>query len=116
MGYHVFTSDSKFFIKEKNIKPALKAVRKELDSSYRSLFEAMVEQRWEIDPDDEDNIDHICFTGENLWDADKILKIIAPYVDSGSFIEMTGEDGDKWRYCFNNGEMKEIQAKITWEE
>ena len=39
---------------------------------------------------------------------------IAPYVEAGSYIEMYGEDGDKWRYVFDGKTVKEVYPKVEW--
>jgi len=49
-----------------------------------------------------------------LWDHDEMCKQIAPYVEDGSYIEMSGEDGAMWRWVFKHGECHEISAVITW--
>lgn len=46
---------------------------------------------------------------------DHFINAIAPFVNEGSTMEWTGEDGEKWRWVFENGEMITEQAVITWE-
>lgn len=45
-----------------------------------------------------------------------MFKAIAPFVKDGSFLEIHGEDGAMWRWKFSNGKMRQIGAKIVWEE
>lgn len=120
MGYSMRQTDSSFFI---------------LNSCFAELLETMFNRyskvipegesrikllekefgRWKIHFDVQDNIDKISFEGENLWDEYKFLQNIAAFVRDGSYIEMCGEDGDLWRWIFNNGECKEKSAKVVWE-
>ena len=48
---------------------------------------------------------------EELW-----MEAIAPFVESGSYIEIIGEDGDMWRWCFTDGKFSIIRPEITWEQ
>jgi hypothetical protein len=34
---------------------------------------------------------------------------------NSSYIEMYGEDGDKWRWIFKNGKCEEVYPKVIWE-
>ncbi|SEW38836.1 hypothetical protein [[Clostridium] fimetarium] len=44
------------------------------------------------------------------------LSEIAPYVESGSFIEMQGENGTIWRWIFDGGKLslKYAETKAIW--
>jgi hypothetical protein len=79
-----------------------------------SLKEAMCAWRWELHEDEEGNVIDIDFIGEKLGDDTVLLEAIAPFVKEDSFIEMTGEDGGIWRWCFENKKMVEKDAQITW--
>ena len=64
---------------------------------------------------DNDKYKIYCFTGAKLGGyEEQLFKCIAPYVNDG-YLEYWGEDGDKWRYVFKNGECKEVYPKIIWE-
>jgi hypothetical protein len=39
---------------------------------------------------------------------------IAPYVEENSYIEMVGEDGDRWRWVFKNGKCEEKYPEVIW--
>ena len=54
------------------------------------------------------------FDGEKSGDEDILFRAIAPFVESGSFIEMRGEDGCQWRCLFHKGELHEIYPEIVW--
>jgi len=42
------------------------------------------------------------------------LRLIAPYVKSGSYLEFQDEYGKRFRYVFKNKQVHYINAKITW--
>ena len=72
------------------------------------------ELRFELYKDgDKYRIDY--FRGEKLDGCElELFQCIAPYIDDG-YLEYIGEDGEKWRYIFKNGECKEVYPKIVWE-
>ena len=129
MGYCIEQLDQVFFISgEHNPNTIIDAVRNafnkekigwvrknELDDikNLDELFECF---RWEIEYTNTD-INYIYFVGEKLGDdIDFFLNVIAQYVKDGSYIEMLGEDGDRWRYLFKDGKMIEKMAKTLWED
>jgi hypothetical protein len=77
-------------------------------SNARYIEDALEAWRWEVEFDDESNdIVGINFSGE---------KLIAPYVEAGSYIQMQGEDGEMWRWVFDGATVKEVKPKIDWNE
>jgi hypothetical protein len=65
--------------------------------------------------DDDGNIIGVNFIGKKLaGDERNMFRSIAPYIQSGSFIEMHGEDGAIWRWIFENGKVKEVKANVSW--
>lgn len=58
----------------------------------------------------------IQFNGEYQGDDYKIFELLAEFVEDESYIEITGEDGDKWRWVFNKGKVKEIKPKLVWSD
>lgn len=52
-------------------------------------------------------------SSEKLGDDDEIFTLIAPYISDG-YIELVGEDGDKWRYVFEDGKFEEKHPKAEW--
>ena len=141
MGYYMRQNDCNFFIAAEDCDAALQAIKnlkgKETTPNYRNgkevdfhfswvntsdfvnaktLEEALGAWRWEVYPDEEGDIDSILFMGKKLGDDAILFEAIAPFVRSLSFIEMQGEDGDRWRWAFYEGVMHEQQATITWEE
>ena len=52
---------------------------------------------------------------EKLSYGDKLLfNTIAPFVKPGSYLEMSGEDGARWRYVFDGKVMKEVSPTVSW--
>ena len=65
--------------------------------------------------DDDGNITSLSFYGDKLsYDEGEMFKIVAPYVEDGSYIEMHGEDGAQWRWAFSGGDCQYITAKTVW--
>lgn len=62
-----------------------------------------------------DNGDLLIFGYDNKVGAEKhFVEVIAEYVTEDSEMVWTGEDGEKWRWVFEDGDMIEQEAKITW--
>ena len=47
--------------------------------------------------------------------GDVFVEALAPYVSEDSEMIWTGEDAEKWRWTFKNGDMIVQKAVITWE-
>lgn len=103
MGYCMSMTESTFFVSTENAGRVLAAMR---------------HQPYELKFDDDGNITGISFYGEKLGDELEVFQKIAPYVRSGSFIEMEGQDNELWRWVFQNGKCREVKAtiRVTWEE
>lgn len=54
------------------------------------------------------------FSGEKLGDDYDLFRLIAPYINDGC-IEMSGEDGERWRWIFKDGKCEEKFPEIVWE-
>jgi len=81
-----------------------------------TLQEGMRACRWDLCFDDDGNVFGIVFEREKLGDESQIFDALAPWLEDESYIELVGEDSTRWRWVFNNGQMKEIEATISWEE
>jgi hypothetical protein len=81
-----------------------------------TLREALRAWRWDVDieSDDGDAVG-IMFEGEKYGDDPKLFDALAPFVEAGSYIEMLGEDGGRWRWIFDGHTCIEKQATITWD-
>lgn len=139
MGYYINQVGSNFTIKKENIQKAWDSLIELFKIEEKSIHdssgwhyswintsdvlnattfkEAMSEARWdvEINPLDGDIID-IYFNGEKLGDEEIILGSIAPYVENGSYIVIQGEDGERWKWKFVDGEMEEISGRFVFDD
>ena len=70
--------------------------------------------RYTADVDDEGNICDVFFEGEKIGQEIEFFKVIAPYVEPGSYIQMIGEDGFIWRWVFDNDTVEEKAAEVTF--
>ena len=123
MGYYVSFIEAHFIIKKKNFDPCLQTIKgidkgawvkdPEKDNDLVSILDAW---RWKADLDDKGNINNLWFEGEKLGDEDTLFLTIAPYVESGCYVEMSGEENARWRWTFNNGKMEEVSADICWND
>jgi len=86
-------------------------------SKSKTLEEAINAWNWEILIDnDSGDVFGISFLGEKSGDEEKLFETIAPYVEKDSFIEMTGEEGEMWRWVFNGEKCFEIYPTVIWED
>ena len=120
MGYNATQVKSKFFIADEDKRPAFKAVKavygiESWFENCRCIEDFFDEFSYSTEIDANDNICGIHFEGEKIGNEESMFSILAPFVKSGSFIEMCGENGDQWRWEFNNGKCSEKKAKISWE-
>jgi hypothetical protein len=56
------------------------------------------------------------YEGEKIGDEIKLFATLAPFVENGSHVEFLGEDGERWRYVFDNGGFREQQGETTWRD
>ena len=135
MGYCMQQINDKFCIKVENQEGALKAIKdlaggetiKDASGLHyswviteeflkaKTLDKAIKAWNWYVYIDDVGDMRDIEFLGEKLGDDEILFSAIAPFVDEGSYIEMDGEDGSKWRWIFSEGKCIEKSATISWE-
>ncbi len=129
MGYCMSQNESKFHIRAADKNLALRAIKALMIDkkgpfhwvdtatvkSSQNLADAMDEWRWDVEEDEAGNIVGIAFSGEKAGDDLTLFKAIAPFVESGSYIEMRGEDGAQWRWIFNEKMCIEKTVKISWD-
>ena len=129
MGYYMDQRDCVFEMPKANADKALAAI-KELFSkpNYRAgwvdtpsvlraeTFEdAISEARFDVEGNGT-CYDWISFNGEKRsWCEEDVLNAIAPFVEEGSYIEMQGEDGDRWHWIFHKGGVEEKYARLVWD-
>lgn len=132
MGYCMDQHGSKFCIKEQNIAKAMKAIKAlhgKGDSSdegrfawvdedfdtKKTLSEILECWRWQIKSPSMD-VEGIEFIGEKLGDDLILFEAIAPYVKKGSYIEMAGEDGARWKWVFDGKTCSEKRGRTVYDE
>lgn len=128
MSYYMNTIGCHFKLKKENIQKAWDALieavkdnefdfvdRKELLNA-NTFTEAMSVARWSVHETETGDIDEIWFEYGEYNDNEIILKIIAPYVEKGCYVIMQGEDGDKWKWKFVDGEVIEINGHWVWDD
>ncbi len=132
MGYCIRKIDSDFFIAADELPNVLQAIRSlvmgENEGTHYSwvrnhevfnsvsVGQAVNAFRWIIELDKDRNIVDLYFNAEKYGDDEQLMRVIAPFVKSNSFIEILGEDGNRWRWVFDNGVLKTLNAVITWVE
>lgn len=127
MGYEARSTDNKFFMKQDDESKAYKALLdlfkihkkigwvRDVELDYCDTFEdIMYECGFELEYESE-SIIGIEFIHEKWEDNDLFLNAIAPFVKSGSYIQMIGEDGQVWREVFENGTCVTKYAKFVFE-
>lgn len=88
-------------------------------SEYKNatdIGEAFDAWRWELRQDSNGDWSLVGFNGEKLGDDAILFEAVAPFVKSGSFVEMQGEDGARWRWVFDGKTCKEKEGRISWED
>lgn len=80
-------------------------VDSEVAESWQTLEEAFRSWRWEPECNEALDIVKLSFTGEGLGDDDLLFNRLGPFVQPGSYIEMMGEGGNKWRWVFEDGDV-----------
>jgi len=74
---------------------------------------------WSISFDSEGNITSILAYDELSWGMscrERFVEVIAPFVKSGGFVEMHGEDGDVFRILFKEFKTREVRSSVSWED
>ncbi|HVE13834.1 MAG TPA: hypothetical protein VNI01_10605 [Elusimicrobiota bacterium] len=127
MGYYIRQGASEFRIRAENLEAARRALLAFLAKGEigwqrgraapdMTAKEAFACARWDLGLDGAGNAVGIEFLGEKLGDDEAVLRAVAPWVDAGSYVEILGEDGHRWRWAFDGTGCREVAAKITWEE
>jgi hypothetical protein len=134
VGYSVWQRSSSVFIDGKDADAALAAIRalhgretagcegakhfSFVRPDFRqatSLADVLAEWRWdvrELAPDG--SVVNLDFLGQSLGDEDLLFATLAPFVRSGSYVEMVGETGIVWRWVCRNGAVYVVPAVVTF--
>lgn len=126
MGYYINQEDADFRILAGNIPAAHQALRNAAEgqdwgwvdmdvvATAPTFREAMSVARWEVFMNDAGDVIDIAFDGEKAAEEDEPLAAIAPFVEAGSWIEMSGEEGERWRWTFDGKTIDEERAMLVW--
>lgn len=80
-----------------------------------TLTDALRAWRWRSYLSESGDIDFLSFEGEKSGQDEVLFQAIAPYVTSGSYVCMRGEDGAMWRWYFEGGRCIEQEGKVIYE-
>ena len=135
MGYCMEMTESKFIIKKEYFEKALKNLKdifipenmncydyinvkkyphfswvdtKTILESV-NIAEALEEIRYIPEYNKNGDICNVQFIGEKYGDEEIFFKALAPYVETGSYLCFEGEDGDTWKWVFNEGTVKYLK-------
>lgn len=129
MGYRIWTSDSNFKIMASDVPAAYEAIQK-IEAPYEAQIEhftyfpltvkfvVILEKLFGFSTiiTDDFTITDIKYIWEKSTGVEtKLMEALAPFVVSGSYIEMHGESGGQWRYVFKDGKFETKLPKIIWE-
>jgi len=109
VGYYIQQLDCDFQIPAQKIQAAFGALQAAPNDSERfpDLVSLLRGNGWEIAQSDAGDVVHIEFVGEKYRDyVENALVALAPFVDPGSWIEMQGEDHERWRWRFDGGSLR----------
>lgn len=132
MGYCGRQVDSRFTIKQQNLVHVFRSIKAMAQEArdhgesfhwvqptdllaHDTIEEQFDEWGWPIKRNLQGDIVSISFKHEKLGDEEKLFKVIAPFVERGSYIDMTGEEGAQWRWYFDGQTCKELQPKVTYD-
>lgn len=69
---------------------------------------------WRSQSDHAGNVVHVWMVGSDLAYSEDMFLALAPYIDSGGYVEFVGEDGDIWRWSFTGRDMVEAYPDLPW--
>lgn len=136
MGYYMHQMSESFMIRKEKQDAAMLAIKslsgketiknsggrhfswvdQDFATKYDNLNDMMKAWRWMPEFDEDGNIIRLEFTGEKYGDDDILFEAIAPYVEAGSFIEMLGEEGERWKWKFNGEKCIEVKQICKYED
>jgi hypothetical protein len=134
MGYYVNISITGMVILEENYSDCIK-VCKELVEEFRYCIPSDASCFYTSDADNlACLLDSLQFSSVEVrdnwvsfgdyWEIEKwhfeedeeILKKLAPFIADGGGMEILGEDGDAWSYCFEHGKVYRRESERVWKE
>jgi hypothetical protein len=73
----------------------------------KTLDAALAVVGWELTRDDDERVDGLAYEGKLSGNEQQVLNLLAPFVREGSWIAVTGENDDAWRWVFDGEEALE---------
>jgi hypothetical protein len=126
VGYHVHQTGGKFTIRAANAVEALAALVKagkaepalcERGTPSEQLRAAFDAWRWRLDLDEiTGDVMDAQFEGRKDVNFEALFRVIAPFVESGSWIAMAGEDDEYWRWYFDGRELDTQPGTVVYED
>lgn len=109
--------DSNIFISKKDSKKILSIIKDEVKNTgprIRTVEEAFDYIGLEIEYDDELNI--VKFINNDCGlSAEIFLRKISHLIKPGSYITMSDDEGNMWRWVFIDNIVRTIEPKISWD-
>ena len=132
MGYQIQVQGQRIRIKQANFEAAMKALIAIEAGGFTSSPEAatsledlLTRWRWqprilmEKDPPVKGSkvgdIVYLDFTGEKMAEEEDMFRAIAPWIEPGCFVEISGEEDARWRWVFNGKTMYETNCVMDWD-
>ena len=114
MSYYMSCGGGSMSIKSENF-PAIKsAVEKRFEQGFEVASLKELFAWFGFDYDEE--LHGIYFDCAELTDQEEFLETIAPWVEDHSRIEMTGEDDERWLWCFKDHEFFECNGTVIYHD
>lgn len=128
MGYEIRVDKSKILIKKENfysIVDAIASIPHRMAWTERNDIQHIAKIRdiakmfeylwWPVEFDRDGNISHIEYAApeHKIGDEEVWLEAISPYVEY-CCIQVSGEDGDLWRWIISDGKFRKIRPEIKW--
>ena len=123
MGYHMEQLDSNMQIKRRHHAKALKALAPLLEgriaprkrTSTERLQDALNWLGWDSEiGNGTGDIVWVRFEGEKDHDDEKIWALLAPFVQPGDHITLSGDDGAYWRWRFDGKAMTTLTGYLIF--
>jgi len=116
MSYYIYGGGN-FFIKKENFPAVIQALQDKWQglSSCNTLDSILDHCGFEETGYDENgDLVHLAVLERKLWDQDEVLETIAPWAENESYLEMTGEDGDRWLWCVKDHKFYECPGEVSY--
>ena len=127
MSYSIGQGASEFKVSAKNAKGALVVLKAAVEKrnfawvsknevlKATNLDDALHAFGWSfLYTSPEGDYEGIECNNEKLGDEDALFAMLAPFVEANGYIEMSGEDFDRWRWVFDGMTCETQYAETTW--